>query len=56
LISSFRSDVSDARVAMRYANPYLDAWLYFWNRVNSFQTTEAEEAYKVIATSVGKRM
>ena len=56
LVSAFQSDVSEARQALRYANPYLDAWLFFWGRVTSFQTPAGEEAYKVIARSVGRRM
>lgn len=56
LISAFRSDVSEARQALRYANPYLDAWLNFWGRVSSFQTPEAEEAYRTIAGTIGKRL
>jgi len=54
LVSAFRSDVSEARRALRFANPYLDGWLYFWNRVSSFQTPAGEEAFRQISRSVGK--
>jgi len=55
LISSFRSDVSNARLALRYANPALDAWLRFWGRVESFQTPEAGVIFVQICKDVGKK-
>jgi len=56
LISSFRSEVSDARKALRYANPHLDAWLYFWGRTSSFIAPGAEETYKQIAKDTGRQI
>lgn len=54
LISAFRSDVSDARVAFRYANPTLDAWLFYWGRTTSFQAPGAEAIYNQIAKDTGR--
>jgi len=54
LVSSFRSDISNARQALRYANPYLDAVLYYWGRTTTLQTPQAEEAYKQLAKDTGK--
>lgn len=54
LVSSFRTDISDNRQALRYANPTLDAWLYFWGRTTSFQTPEAETIYYQLARDTGK--
>jgi len=55
LVSSFRTDVSNARLALRYANPALDAWLRFWGRVESFQTPEAGIIFQQICKDVGKK-
>jgi len=54
LISNFRSDISNARQALRYANPFLDAVLYYWGRTTTFQTPQAEEAYKQLCKDTGK--
>jgi len=54
LISNFRSDISEARQALRYANPFLDAVLYYWGRTTTFQTPQAEETYKQLAKDTGK--
>ena len=56
LVSNFRSDISNARQALRYANPWLDAILFYWGRVTTFQTPEAEIAYKQLAAETGKRL
>lgn len=56
LISSFRSDVSDSRAALRYANPHLDAWLYFWGRTTAFKTPQAEAIYQQISKDIGRRI
>ena len=55
LISSFQSDVSAARRALRFANPQLDAWLNFWGRVDSFTTAAAEAAYEQIQRDMRRR-
>jgi len=55
LISSFQSDLSSARRALRYANPQLDAWLNFFGRVDSFTTDSAETAYEQIQRDMGRR-
>ena len=55
LVSSFRSDISNARKALRYANPTLDAWLNFWGRVHTFMTPEAEIAYNSIQVQMGRQ-
>ena len=54
LISGFRSEVSNARQALRYANPALDAWLFYWGRTKSFVTPQAEEIYLRIAAETGR--
>ena len=54
LISSFQSDVSDNRAALRYANPHLDAWLFYWGRVTSFKTPQAEAVYRQILLDTGR--
>lgn len=54
LISSFRSDVANAKKAFRYANPTLDAWLYFWGRTSSFTTPQAEAIFYQISKDTGK--
>lgn len=56
LISSFRSEVSDAKRALRYANPYLDAWLYYWGRTSSFVAPGSEQIYYLIAASTGRKV
>ena len=42
IIATFRSDVKKIRENLRMAAPMLDAWLYFWDYVDSFKTSEAE--------------
>jgi len=55
LISSFRSEVSDARRALRFKNPYLDAWLFFWGRTTSFvNELVARPLYEQIARQTGR--
>lgn len=54
LISSFRSELSDARKALRYENPHLDAWLYYWGKTSSFVAPGAEEVYRRIAKETGR--
>jgi len=54
LISSFRSDVAAERKALRYANPHLDAWLFYWGRTSSFQAPTSEEVYKQLAKRTGR--
>ena len=56
LISSFRSDVADNRAALRYANPNLDAWLFYWGRTTSFKTPQAEAIYNQISIDTGRRI
>ena len=56
LISSFRSSVSDEREALRYANPQLDAWLFYWGKTKSFKTANAESVYKQLAKRTGRQI
>jgi hypothetical protein len=56
LISGFRSDVTEARRALRYANPTLDAWLNYWGRVGSFLTPQAEEVFQQICRNTGRKV
>ena len=54
LIASFRSDVSANRQALRYANPYLDAWLYYWGRTTTFMSPQAEAIYRQLLQDTGR--
>lgn len=45
LIAGFESKVREARQRLRYIDPTLDAWSYFWGNTDSFLTAEAEEIY-----------
>lgn len=56
LISSFQADTGDAKRALRYANPMLDAWLFYWGRTTTFLTTEAEMLYPQIARDTGRKI
>ena len=56
LIANYRSDISEARRALRYANPYLDATLYYWGRTTTFMTPEGEEAYIQLCKDTGKKI
>lgn len=56
LVADYRSGVSEARRALRYANPYLDATLYYWGRTTTFLTAEAEEAYIQLCKDTGKKI
>ena len=42
LISTYESDVREARLSLRRNDPVLDANLNFWGRVQSFQSPEAQ--------------
>jgi len=54
LISGFRSLVSGERKALRYANPLLDAWLYYWGKTTSFETDQAKQTYTILARQTGR--
>jgi len=54
LISGFRSSVSDERAALRYANPHLDAWLFYWGRTTSFKNPQAEQVYRQLSKDTGR--
>ncbi|MCK9597428.1 MAG: hypothetical protein M0R06_00230 [Sphaerochaeta sp.] len=56
LISSFRSEVSDNRQALRYANPYMDAWLFYWGVTSSFISPQSESLYREFARQTGRRI
>jgi len=56
LISSFQSEVSDARRALRYANPHLDAWLLYWGKVGTTIAPGADEYYQQIAKQTGRKV
>lgn len=56
LISGFRSAVSLEREALRFTNPYLDAWLFYWGRTTSFKSNKAEEVFKLLARQTGRRI
>jgi len=45
LIAGFNAKVREARQRLRYIDPELDAWSYFWGNTDSFITTAAEEKY-----------
>lgn len=54
LISDFRHEISESRRALRFANPTLDAWLFYWGRTGSFLTQEAEDIYPQLAKDTGR--
>lgn len=56
LISSFRSEVSGAKKALRYHNPSLDAWLFYWGRTSTFASPTGEEVYHQLAKETGRRI
>ena len=45
LISGFNSKVREARQALRYIDPTLDAWSYFFGTTDSLLTASAKEQY-----------
>jgi hypothetical protein len=55
LISDFQSNVSDAKQALRAANPTFEAWLYFWGRTTTIPTGAAGQVYSQILASVGRK-
>lgn len=56
LISSFRSEVSDAKQALRYHNPQLDAWLFYWGKTSTFISPTGEDAYRQLAIQTGRKI
>ena len=54
LISSFRSSVAEERRALRYANPHLDAWLFYWGKTTTFVSLTGEETYRHLAERTGR--
>ena len=56
LISSFRSEVSTAKKALRFANPHLDAWLFYWGRTSTFVAPGAGDVYTQIAAETGRKI
>ena len=56
LVSDFRREVSAAKKALRFVNPMLDAWLFYWGKVTSFATPEARQTYNQIARNTGRNI
>lgn len=56
LISSFRTEVSGAKKALRYHNPTLDAWLYYWGKTSTFTSPTGEEVYYELARITGRKI
>ncbi len=56
LISSFRTDVANAKKALRFANPSLDAWLFYWGRTSSFTSPTGEDVYRQLARDTGRQI
>ena len=56
LISSFRSETSGAKKALRYHNPSLDAWLYYWGKTSTFTSPTGEEVYRQLAKGTGRKI
>lgn len=46
LISGFQARVRDARRRLRYIDPELDAWSYFWGNTDSFITSNSKQIYE----------
>ncbi len=56
LVAGFRSDVSEAKRAFRFANPTLDAWLFYWGKVDTRLTPQSEAIYIQLAKDTGRRI
>ncbi len=54
LISGFRSAVSNERKALRFANPQLDAWLFYWGNTSTFESFTGEDVFKELARQTGR--
>jgi hypothetical protein len=54
LVAQFKSKVSEEKQALRFANPFLDAWLYYFGYTTSFKTKKSEVAFKSICNSTGR--
>ncbi|KKL89232.1 hypothetical protein LCGC14_1916790, partial [marine sediment metagenome] len=54
LISGFRSSVSAERKALRFANPQLDAWLFYWGRTSTFISHTGEEVFTELSRQTGR--
>ncbi len=55
LISSFNSDVTQEREALRRANPYLDAWLIYWGKTTSPQTDKTMDVLQHLYKETGRK-
>jgi hypothetical protein len=56
LIGTFQSNITANRKSLRYANPVLDAWLFYWGRSSSFLTPQAEQIYKNLCADTGRKI
>lgn len=54
LISGFRSEVSDERKALRFSNPHLDAWLFYWGKTTTFVSHEGEDVFRALSSRTGR--
>ncbi len=50
LIAGFNAKVREARQRLRYIDPELDAWSYFFGSTDSFITKEAQDRYKELVS------
>ena len=50
LISSFSAETREVRRRMRYTDPTLDAWLYFFGKTDTFQTEQSKGMYQNFET------
>lgn len=55
LLTTFQSNLSANRNALRDANPVLDAWLLFYGKVTSVRTQAAANAYNSICQDLGRK-
>jgi hypothetical protein len=56
LVSGFRSEISKERQALRYSNPHLDAWLYYWGKTSTFVSPTGEQVYRKLSERTGRKI
>ena len=55
LVSSFERARSANREALRVANPYLDAWLAYWQKTTSLKTEAAKDVLQHLFYTTGRK-
>lgn len=55
LISGFSTEVSHSKESFRAANPFLDAWLFYWGKTTSFKSDQARNIYNTLLSATGRK-